>query len=363
MRVVITGGHHNSALVVADLLKQKGDQVFWLGHKRTMWREKSLSAEYLEVSKKGYKFFELRTGKFYKTYNPFQYLKIIYGLFQAFYLLKKINPNLILCFGGYLAVPVALAGFILGVPVITHEQTTETGLANQIIKHFARKIFLAWPSSAKYFPKEKTEVVGLPLRKSLFKADIKNYFKNKRKTIFVIGGKQGCHIINKLIGELLAALLKKYNLIHQVGRIKKTGDLKRLSLLKKELNQDLQKHYILKPYFFENDIAKAFASADMVISRAGAHIIYELAALGKPAILIPIPWSYKNEQVCNANVLKEAGIAEVLSQDDLTSKKLENKILKSLNKLEGYKKNTLKLKKSIKYNAAEKIVNYIKKEI
>lgn len=362
MKIVFTGGHHNSALVVARLLRKKGHQIFWFGHKHTMEKEKSLSAEYLEVRRYGFPFFEIKTGKFYRTYNPLQYFKIVFGFFQALILLLRFRPNLIVSFGGYLAVPVVFAGFLLRIPSFIHEQTTQAGLANQITSFLAKKIFITWPSSIRFFPKKKTELIGLPLRKSFFKKNKTKLFKNNLPTIFVVGGKQGSHFINKLIEESLVEILKEYNLIHQAGRIKRTGDLARLRKKRKALPPELKKRYLLKPYFFDEEMTTYLPAADLVISRAGAHIIYELAVLGKPAVLIPYPWSYKNEQLKNAQVLEKLGMAKILSQKQANSLILIKTIKNCFKELEKLEKNPpAGGQRLIKKDAAEKMVSFIEK--
>lgn len=361
MKIVFTGGHHNSSLAVAEILSDKGHKIFWFGHKTTMSRDTSLSAEYLEIKKYGFSFYELKTGKFYKTYNPVEYLKILFGFFQSLWLLLKIRPKLIVSFGGYLSAPVVLAGFCLGIPAVTHEQTSQAGLANQIIAPLVKKVFVAWPSSLEFFPKDKTNLVGLPLRPAFFKARKKAFFKNNLPTVFIVGGKQGSHIINAAVEQILKSLLKKYNLIHQTGRIKKTGDLKRLRKKRSLLSYRLKKRYILKPYFFGQKMVNCLSSADLVVSRAGAHIIYELAFLAKPAILIPIPWSYKNEQVKNALVLKKSGGAMILAEKEFNGKSLLTKIDFCFKNLEKLKNKASQAKKLIKKDASQKIAVYIEK--
>lgn len=362
MKIVFTGGHHNSALVVALLLIKKGHQVFWFGHKHTMQREKSLSAEYLEISKNNIPFFEIKTGKFYKTYNISQFFKIIFGFFQSLYLLLRIKPDFIVSFGSYVAFPVVLAGTLLKTPFLVHEQTTQAGLTNRLVAVFAKKIFITWQNSSRFFPKNKTELIGLPIKKDFFSSQKMSLFKNSLPTIFIIGGKQGSQLINCLVEEVLPQLLSKYNLIHQTGRIEKTGDFERLLKKKNLLSPDLQERYLVKPYFFGEEMANLLSSADFVISRSGAHIIYELCALGKPAILIPISWSYKDEQLINALMLKKLGIAEVLMEKGLTGLTLLKIIDNFFCNIKKQYKNGSKAKKIVFKDAAERMVSFIEKK-
>lgn len=356
-KIVITGGHHNSALVVAEALQDKGYEIIWFGHKFTMWGDKSPGAEYQEVTRAGFKFIEIKAGKFYRTYHPFKLARLPFGFVQSLYYLLKFKPNLILSFGGYLATPVVIYGWLLRIPIITHEQTVVYGLANRIIGRFAKKILVSWKTSLKHFPQKKVIFTGLPLRPEIFTKQKNKYdFKNNLPTIYITGGKQGSHAINQVVEELLPSLLKKYNLIHQCGSTTVHDDFSRLKEVRKKLPLKLRKRYFFKDYIFQQEIGNVFAAADLVISRAGAHITYEMAALGKPALFIPIPWAYADEQTKNAQILVEAGIAEILPQNQLTSKKLFQSIEKMINNLNQYKKNSSQAKKLVKLDATQEIV-------
>lgn len=357
-RIVITGGHHTCALVVAGGLRKKGYQIYWFGHKHTMRREPSISAEYKEVTKEGFDFVNLKAGKFYKNYNPLEQVRTIFGFLQAFYYLIRLRPVLIVSFGGYLAVPVVLTGWLLQIPSVTHEQTTSAGLANRIIGFFANRVFLTWPSSKKFFSPKKTELIGLPLRKSILQARKKRFFDNKLPVIFVTGGKQGSHIINKAVEQILPELLERFNLIHQTGRVVKTGDFKRLKGKKELLSSYLKKRYYLKDYFFEKEQGGVFKAADLVISRAGANTIYELVILGKPAILVPISWSVKDEQTKNAKILQKYGLAEILPENQLSGKRLLAMIQKFFLTQKDYTKAKTRVQKLIYKDAADKLVAY-----
>ncbi len=358
--IVFTGGHHNSALVLAKLLCKRGFKIIWFGHKHTMFREKSLSAEFLEVKEAGIPFIELKTGKFYRTLNPLILAKIPFGFFQAFSLLIKYKPSLIVSFGGYLSVPVVLAGWFLKVPSVTHEQTTTIGVANKLISFFAKKIFLTWDSSKKFFPENKLKVVGLPVRKELLNLKKeKSFFQEKLPTILILGGKQGSHILNQTIMENLTFLLQKYNLIHQTGFSQKTKDFEKLKNIKKGLSVKLKKRYVVKPYFFKKELVQVLKITDLVISRSGAHIVYELALMGKPAVLIPYPWSYQKEQEFNARLLADNGGALLLEQKNL--RQFKNQIDDVINNLDKFRQKALAFRKNINSDAAEVMLREIEK--
>jgi len=335
MKIVICGGHHNSALVVAEELIKKGYEVFWFGHRFSMIGDKKESAEFLEVTRKGIAFIDIKAGKFQPHSRFWRNLfRIPVGFWQSFFSLLRIKPDMIVSFGGYLALPIAWVGYLLGIPVVTHEQTTVSGLSNKLIAKVAKKIFITFPSSAKSFPKEKIVLTGLPLRKSIFEG--KKLFDNGRRTIYFTGGKQGAHIINEEVFKILPDLLKKFNVIHQCGSTTLFDDIKKAEEIKYSLGK-MSENYLVKEYFFDSEIGSVFKSADFVVSRAGGHTVYELMILRKPAILIPIPWSNENEQEENAKTLVSLGLAEILSQDDLEKGNLLSRVELFSDKLEDFK--------------------------
>lgn len=349
-KIVICGGHHNSALVVAEALITKGYQVFWFGHKYSMLGDKNPSAEYLEVTAKKIPFYEIKAGKFQPKYKFWQnLLRIPQGFWQSFRLLRKLKPDLVFSFGGYLALPVAYSAWLMKIPVATHEQTTVSGTANKLIAQIAQKVFVTFESSLQYYPKKKAVLTGLPIREELLKSK-KKLFTNKKKTIYITGGKQGSHYINEEVFKILPELLKRFNVIHQTGSSSLYSDIKEAQRFK-------AKNYLAKEYFFEDEIGSIFNSADFVISRSGAHTVYELLILKKPAILIPIPWSSHNEQLQNAKMLEGLGLAKILTQDDLQKGKLLETILDFEKNLEKFR-----LKEEVKaVNASEKILREIEK--
>ena len=364
MKVIFTGGHHNSALEVARKLREKDPSMnhLWIGHKYTMLGDRAMSVEYKEVSKGGFEFKELKAGKLYKTFHPLHWLRLPYGLLQALYYVWRFKPNLIVSFGGYLAAPVVIAGWILRVPSITHEQTTTVGLANRLIARFADKILITWPQSEKYFNPARTLLTGLPLRQCLFESreDIFQ-FNNRLPTIFVTGGKQGSHIINEVLSEALDDLLQVANIIHQTGSHSVTNDLSKAQKQWEALPADLKDRYLVKGYFFEDEIGSVYKAADLLISRAGAHTVYELAALGKPALLIPIPWSSHNEQYRNARILLDEGTVQILAEDRLTPETLKEEARRMLKNLSRYQSRGEQVKKLVRFDAADMIVAEILK--
>lgn len=359
MRIVFTGGHHTSALPVIKLLQSYSDiDILWYGHKHSLKRDKNPTLEYLDITSLKIPFYELKAGKFYKTYDPIRLLKIPFGFFQALYLLLKHKPELIMSFGGYLALPVVLAGFILRIPSITHEQTVVSGFANKIIAHFASRILITWPSSLTYFPQDKTVLTGIPIRPEIYNATSSNFNINKElPTIYITGGKTGSHKINAVIESCLESLLDLTNVIHQCGDYSLTQDYERLTKLYDKIEVKHAGKYFVRKFVLNDEIGEAFSKADLVVARAGAHIIYDLAALNKPSILIPIPWVSHNEQFRNALVLKETGIAEIIEESKLTADSLFIKICDMLKNLSNFSSAQAHI--LVKPDAATTIVNEI----
>jgi UDP-N-acetylglucosamine--N-acetylmuramyl-(pentapeptide) pyrophosphoryl-undecaprenol N-acetylglucosamine transferase len=359
--IVFTGGHHNSALEVAKALKPKY-QIVWFGHKHTMKDDSSLSFEYQEVTEHNLQFIDLKSGKFYKPSQLREWARIPLGFMQAFQALSKIKPKLIVAFGGYLSPPVVLAGYLLGIPSVCHEQTTQAGLANRFNSYFVKKVFLTWPESYQWFPMKKTVVTGLPLRKTAFgNLDPIVDFPTSRPTILVTGGKQGSHIINEVVGQSYPELLHKYNIIHQTGGLHKTNDFSRLGRLKEKLIPEQQERLWLRKYFFQKEMCQALQQSDLVVCRAGGHTVYELISLGKPCLLIPLRSSMTKEQISNAQKAKNLGIGEVLYEEQLSFKTLILKLEEMIKNLDHYRLAGEKAKKSIKRNATKLIVAEIEK--
>lgn len=352
--IVFTGGHHNSALEVAKILQKENFSIIWIGHKFTARGEKSLSAEYQEITRSGIKFLELKAGKFYHKWDVIEWIKIIFGFLQAFYYLLQNRPALIFSSGGYLSVPVVIAGWILGIPSITHEQTVVAGWANKAIAPFVKKILLTHPSSIVNFPKEKSEVVGLPIRKELL--DPKYTKKFDPPLLYVTCGKQGSHIINQALFPLIPKLVKNFTVVHQTGSSTLNKDVERARRTKEKLGV-LKNRYQYAPYFFSEDAVTYYRSADVVVSRCGAHTTYELMILKKKAVLIPIPWVSHNEQFLNATLAKEQINSSILEEKDLSPDSLYKEIM-----LQN-KKRTVKPTVKLVTDAAEKIAQIIRKSI
>jgi UDP-N-acetylglucosamine--N-acetylmuramyl-(pentapeptide) pyrophosphoryl-undecaprenol N-acetylglucosamine transferase len=356
IRILMTGGHQDPAIAVIEALQERGNfQFFWVGHRYSLSGEKTESVEFKTITRLGIPFFPLRTGKLYRS-SWRELIKLPLGFLHSLYLLIRIRPRIVVSFGGYLAAPVVLAAYFLRIPAVTHEQTVVFGWANRFISHFARRIFVSWKSSLKYFPPRKTVLTGNPVRPDVFEERTKRFrFKNNLPVVYVTGGKQGSHLINETVRGSLSQFLENYNLIHQSGSSTRFQDYQKLSILKDQLPKKLQDRYILQEYFGLDEIGAVYAAAALVVGRAGANTVTELAALGKPAILIPIPWVSRREQFRNAQILAETGAAVVLEEEGLSSRVLRQSLEDIFANLRDYQKGTVAARRLINPVAASQI--------
>ena len=267
------------------------------------------------------KIHNILTGKirrYFDVRNFIDILKVPVGILQSFCLLFWLSPDLVFSKGGYGSFPLSFAAFILRVPIILQESDFHAGLAAKIISRFASQIFTSFPGT-EYFPKDKTMCLGNPIRK-----DLLNGSKEKAKTMFnlmgdkpmllILGGSLGAQSINNLILEILQGLLKNFEILHQTGQ----ANIKIVEMeAKAYLNEKTAPYYHSLPFFNEEQLKNALSVADFIISRAGAGALFEIAAVKKPSLLIPLPNSAQDHQVKNAYRLAEAGAAEIVEEQNL----------------------------------------------
>ena len=361
IRVVVTGGHYTPALAAIEALKRRGNfEFYWIGHQHSFGDKGLMSPEYRAVARLGIPFFDLQAGKLYGVCSLRELIKVPFGFFHAFYLLLKIRPRLIISFGGYLAAPVVLAGFLLRIPSVTHEQTTVSGWANRFIGRLSKKVFISWKQSARFFPRGNVVLTGNPLRKAIFETKGKRFrFSNRLPAVYITGGKQGAHIINEVVRNSLSEFLEHYNVIHQVGDAGEHQDYQRIMVLRGQLPERLRKRYVIQPYFGEDEIGAVFKAADIIVGRSGANTVTEAAALGKPAIFIPIPWVSHDEQTKNAQLLEEIGAAIIIPQEKLSPDSLLEALYKIASDFEEYQKRAGEAKKLVDLSAADRIAEEI----
>jgi len=358
MKIVIIGGHLTPALAVIEKLP-KDAEILYIGRKYAIEGDSAVSLEYETITKKRIPFALLKTGRLQRSFTlrtiP-SLAKIPYGFSQSLLILGKFRPEVVVGFGGYVSLPVILAAKVLKIPIVIHEQTLEAGAANQFLSRFADKVCISFETSGKSFPKEKTILTGNPVRNTILHPTKKFDFP-AGEMIFVTGGSIGAHFINTLIKECLTKLLDNFVIVHQTGDSHEFKDFEKLSILKEGLNNNKREKYILAKFFSPSEIGAVLRNASLVVSRAGINTVSELVVLEKPAYLVPIPFSQRDEQLKNAMFIKQLGLGEVGGQKSLTPDVFFDQIIKMMGKIESYK--IKKIKHEFPKDAAEKIVEII----
>lgn len=235
---------------------------------------------------------------------------------RAWAALRLADPDIVISVGGYAAGPVTLVAALKGIPTVAMEQNAIPGMTNRLLRHFVKKVFVTFADSVKYFPLKKTMLTGNPVRKKIKEASIHKPVKHGGFTILVFGGSQGARKINEKLIEALSFMdevREDIHIIHQIGRAE---DADRIAAAYKA------RGFSAEVYHFIEDMGKIYSLADMVVCRAGATSIAELAVTGKPAILIPYPFAADNHQVANANALVNEGAAIMILDRDLTGEAL-----------------------------------------
>ncbi len=362
MKLVITGGHHSSALPVIEALRLRIPDldIVWFGHKHSVKGDTNDTLEYKEVSQLGIPFYELQAGKLYKTFDPIRLLKVPFGVLHALFLLNKLKPDLILSFGGYLAAPTVLAGSILGIKSVTHEQTVVVGYANKFIARFVDKIFISWPQSKIYFAEDKTVLTGIPLRKDIFEKRSSSFsVNNDMPTVYITAGKSGSHTINTIVKDCLKDLLGIANVIHQTGDVSTFNDFDELVAQYSAIETTVSGRYFIRRFVYSDEIGEAFSVSSLIVSRSGAHITSEILASEKPALLIPIPWVSHNEQFENARIVKNSGLGVILDEATLSAELLLSVLKEMLSNISSYKIKDSSFKNYIRTDASDLIVDNI----
>jgi UDP-N-acetylglucosamine--N-acetylmuramyl-(pentapeptide) pyrophosphoryl-undecaprenol N-acetylglucosamine transferase len=327
MRVVIagggTGGHTSAGLAVATTIIARGADVHWIGSRAGI--------EARRVPEAGIPFHAIPTGKLRRYWDwqnvPDLALRAPAGAVRSWWLLRRLRASVLFATGGFVSLPPALAARALGIPVVVHEQTAVPGLANRVIARFARRIALTFPVSGDgVFPRERTTHTGNPLRPELVggsrEAACRRFaFDPALPIVYITGGAQGSHKINRTVGEILPVLLRDCQVIHQSGDNPETGDHAWLGARAEALPRPLAQRYALTPYVGA-ELRDVYAAADLVVGRSGAGTVNECLHLGKPAIHIPLPGASGDEQTANARLVAAAGGSVLIPQESLTPDRL-----------------------------------------
>ena len=318
-KIVMTGGgtagHVTPNIALIPSLREAGYEISYIGSYEGI--EKRL------IEEQNIPYYGISSGKLRRYFDPKNFtdpFKVVKGLAQAISLLKKIKPDIVFSKGGFVSVPVVLAAKICHIPAIIHESDITPGLANKIAIPGATKVCCNFPETLKYLPKEKAVFTGSPIRQELLSgnADAALTFcklpAKSKPVLLIIGGSTGSKVINTIVRASLPTLLKNYLVIHLCGKNNLDASLEGMA------------GYVQLEYAGK-ELADLFALSDIVISRAGANAIFELLALRKPNILIPLSAAAsRGDQILNANSFKNSGYSYVLEEEKLSMETLQNAI-------------------------------------
>jgi len=361
MRIVLTGGgtggHIIPLIVVAQKIKEKNSQVqfMFIGPngpiERKLIEAQNIPAKHVLVGK---------MRRYFSLYYLVDIFKIPLGVIQALWYLLFYMPDAIFSKGGYASFPVVVVGWLYRIPIFIHDSDANPGLANGMLAKLANRVAISYPQAEKYFPAEQVVLTGNPLRLDIAQGDAQKAremfsFTESKKTIFIWGGSQGARAINSKILDILPELLKRYQVIHQTG----DNNFEEVERKAGELGiKPGREGYIVLP-FIQEELKNILALADLIISRSGSNSISEIAANGKPSIIIPLKNSANNHQRMNAYAIAKVGGCIVLEESNLGS----HMLLEKINEIMGNTELQEKLKNNIKTfyhpDAAEKIADGI----
>lgn len=300
-----TGGHIMPNLALAKTLKEKEKKVetLYVGSKKGMDRE--------IVEKEGLKFVGISCGKlrrYFSLENFLDFFKNIAGIFQSIGIVRKFKPQIIFSKGGYVSLPMVIAGWMMRVPVLTHESDLRPGLATRLASGFCVKVLVSFEKTLSYFKKGRAVFCGSPIRSELAngskeKALEISGLKGYKKIILIMGGSQGAASINEWVWKNIDLLTNEFEILHLTGKGKINEQIKNKSYYQQEFAGEEMKDF--------------YAAAGLVICRAGANSLFELQFLKKPSILIPLQKGSRGDQVDNAEEYIKHNTATVISEEKL----------------------------------------------
>jgi UDP-N-acetylglucosamine--N-acetylmuramyl-(pentapeptide) pyrophosphoryl-undecaprenol N-acetylglucosamine transferase len=328
VRIVIagggTGGHCLPALAVVEEFQRRSLEAEWL------WIGSKDGVEADAAKRAGVPFQSIQTGKlrrYFSLKTVTDAARLPVGSVQAWNTLRAFQPNVIFGTGGFVSVPTVIAGARIA-PIVTHEQTAILGLATKINLRFADVLAVSYDQTVALAGvwRGKTVVTGNAVRTSFDRGDAhraldKFGLSANLPLIYVTGGARGASPINRLIAVTLPNLLDNWQVLHQTGPASANDDARSLREMRASWPEELQQRYQVVE-FVGDELPDVYAATSLVVGRAGAGTVAELAYLGKPSILIPLPGTGGDEQRVNASVLGNSGGAIVLEQSETTPEKL-----------------------------------------
>ena len=245
------------------------------------------------------------------------------SLLQSIRILRRFDPDVVFGVGGYASGPVVMAAFLLGIPRAIQEQNALPGFTNKTLGKFAQAIFIAFEEARPFFPPARTHLIGNPIRRAFLDNYLHTKAPEERFSLLVTGGSQGAHALNLRVVEALELLAPelgpRLRVLHQTGK----GDAEEIAARYATL---AKAGLVAESSAFIDDMAQAYAGADLLVCRAGATTIAELTVCKKPAILVPFPFAADDHQTVNARSLVRSGAAVLMPEADLTGQTLADEI-------------------------------------
>lgn len=327
-RIVLTGGgtagHVMPNIALLPELRKRGYEIHYIGSVAGIERQL--------ISEEGIPYHAIDTGKF-RRYLDIRHLtdpfRVIHGLGQATLLMRRIKPDVLFAKGGFVSFPVIVAAWLNRVPAIVHESDLSVGMANRMSIPFVSKVCFSFPETAEHLPARKRVFTGTPVRDQLLRGNPEQGrllcgFDDSKPVALVIGGSLGSKAINAAVRASLPSILKRFQVCHICG--------------KGGVDESLAGTRGYRQFeFVSKELPDIMAAADVVISRAGANTIFELLALRKPNLLIPLSKSAsRGDQIHNAMSFKGQGFSEVLLEEDLSTESLVGQVMSVYNRRKAF---------------------------
>jgi len=380
VRIVVTGGgsggHTFPLIAVYRELKKEAEtrkvslEIIYIG-------PDDFTLPYI-LKEQGIKVKTITAGKLMGSFNLiesiFGFFKTIGGIFQSLYYVYILMPDAIFSKGGYGSFPVVFCGILFFIPTYAHESDAVPGLVNHIIGRFCKKVFISFDYTKRYFSSKKTVLTGNPIRLDLFnetldKKNTKKLLKldEEKPVITIIGGSQGSRHINDFILDILPKIIKDVEIIHQTGETNYQEVKREADVVFQEIigDKEQQKYYHPLPFFEEttvpsiSSLKEIFAVSDLIIARAGSGLIFEIAASGKPSILIPLPWASRGHQKKNAYEYAKNEAAVVIEEGNLKPNVFSELILQVISDKKKKEKMSQAALEFAKPQAARDIAKYL----
>lgn len=346
-RIVLTGGgtagHVTPNIALLPKLKENGWDIVYIGSHEGI--EKKL------IKECNIPYYSISSGKL-RRYASLENLKdpfkVVKGLWDAFKILKKLQPDVIFSKGGYVTVPVVIAANLLKIPVVIHESDMTPGLANKIAMRFAKTVCVNFEETLQYVGK-KGVFTGTPIRAELFEGNKESalklcHFEKDKPVLLVMGGSLGSVKLNMVIRSALDELLAQFNIIHICG--------------KGNVDEKLAK---TKGYcqfeYVTTELPDLFAAADIMLSRAGANAVSEIIALNIPSLLIPLSQkASRGDQILNASAMHKKGYCKMMEEEQLTKETLIKELTYIYHNRDSYKR---RLSKVTKTSGIDKVLHIL----